>query len=123
LIWCGLSCREAGFSLAGNVGSGSPFVVYSQRLAGLVFVVLAIVFVGAGELFEEVRVLDGGGDLVVSAGPFAEVNAAAAVGAEGEVFAAREDDGAAGGAAQRFGFRGGRLRHSLSLILFRCATK
>ena len=39
----------------------------------------------AGELFEEVGILDGGGDLVVAAGPFAEVEQTAAVGAEGEV--------------------------------------
>src|SRR5580693_3652641 len=100
------------------------FVFYSQRFAGLIFVVLAVVFVGAGELFEEVGVLDGGGDFVVAAGPFAEVDAAAAVGAEGEVFAAGEDEVAAGGAAQGFDFRVGRLRHDTpSLILFWWATK
>ena len=60
---------------------------------------------GAGELFEEVGVLDGGGDLVVAGGPLAEVDAAAAVGAEGEVFASNEDDVAAGGAAEGFDFR------------------
>ena len=80
--------------------------------SALVVVILAVVFVGAGELFEEVGVLDGGGDFVVARGPFAEVDAAAAVGAEGEVFVLCEDQGAAGGAAQRFGFRGGRLRHN-----------
>ena len=40
---------------------------------------------GAGELFEEIGVLDRGGDLVVAAGPFAEVEQTAAVRAEGEV--------------------------------------
>ncbi len=65
-----------------------------------VVVVLAIVFVRAGELFEEIGILDGRGDFVVAAGPFAEVDAAAAVGAEREVFAGGEDDVAAGGAAE-----------------------
>ena len=78
---------------------------------------------GAGQFFEEVGVLDGGGDFVVAAGPFAKVDAAAAVGAEGEVFVLFEDQRAAGGTAQRFGFRGGRLRHTPSLILFWWATK
>jgi hypothetical protein len=58
--------------------------------------------VGAGEFLEEVGVLNGGGDFVVAAGPFAEVDAPAAVGAEGEVFATGEDDVAAGGAAKGF---------------------
>ena len=96
---------------------------YSQWFARLIFVIVAVVLVGAGQLFEEVGVLDRGGDFVVAAGPLAEVDAAAAVGAEGEVFAACENQGATGGAAQRFGFRGGRLRHTPSLILFRYATK
>ena len=39
---------------------------------------------GTGELFED-GILDGGGDLVISTGPFAEVQQAATVGAEGEV--------------------------------------
>ena len=59
-------------------------------------------FFGAGDFLEEVGVLDRGGDFVVAAGPLAEVDAAAAVGAEGEVFAAGEDDIAAGGAAKGF---------------------
>ena len=64
---------------------GLSFILSGLR--GLILVVLAVVLVGAGELFEEVGVLNGGGDLVVAAGPFAEVDAAAAVGAEGKVFA------------------------------------
>ena len=91
---------------------------------GLLVVVLAIVFLGAGQFFKEVGVLDGGGDFVIAAGPFAEVDAAAAVGTEGEVFAAGEDDSSARGAAEGFDLRGGRLRHSIiSLILLRRATK
>jgi hypothetical protein len=56
-------------------------------LRGLVFVVLAVVFVGASQLFEKVGVLDRGGDFVVTGGPLAEVEKAATVGAKGEVFA------------------------------------
>jgi hypothetical protein len=82
----------------------------------LVVVVLAVVFVGAGEFFEEVGILDWGGDLVVAAGPFSEVDAAAAVGTEGKVFASGEDDGSAGGAAEGFDLRAGSLWHS-SFIL------
>jgi hypothetical protein len=66
---------------------------------GSVFVAVGVVFARAGQIFEEVGVLDGGGDFVVAAGPFAEVDTAAAVGAEGEVFVLFEDQGAAGGAA------------------------
>jgi hypothetical protein len=72
----------------------------SKELRVLIFVVLAVVFVGTGEFLEQVGVLDRGGDFVVAAGPFAEVEATAAVGAEGEVFATGEDDVAAGGAAK-----------------------
>jgi hypothetical protein len=78
-----------------------------------VFVVLAIGFVGAGEFFEEVGILDGGGDFVVAGGPLAEVDTAAAVGAEGEVFVPGEDDGAAGGATESLDLCGGGLRHML----------
>ena len=74
-------------------------------LRGLIFVVLPGVLVGAGEFFEEVGVLDGGGDFVVAAGPFAEVDPAAAVGAEGKVFAAGEYDVSASRATQGPGFR------------------
>jgi hypothetical protein len=110
------------FGVARDQGSpGSPFFMSDLRV--LVFVVLAVVFVGAGELFEEVRVLYGGGDFVVAASPLAEVEKAAAVGAEGKVFAGGQDDFAAGGAEERFGCRGGRFRHTRSLILFRRATK
>ena len=79
--------------------------VVFNGLRGLIFVVLAVVLVGAGELFEEVGVLDGGGDFVIAAGPLAEVDTAAAVGAEGEVFAAGEYDVSASRATQGPGFR------------------
>jgi hypothetical protein len=123
LIRYGLSLQGVGSFPVGMPVDTSGFGIYCQRLAGLIFVVLTVVLVGAGKLFKEVGVLDRGGDFVVAARPFAEVDAAAAVGAEGEVFAACEHQGAAGGAAQRFRFRGGRLRHRPSLILFRSATK
>jgi hypothetical protein len=78
---------------------------------GLVFIILTIGFVGAGELFQEVGVLDGRGDFVVAGGPLAEVDAAAAVGAEGEVLVPGKDDCAAGRAAESLDLRGGGLRH------------
>jgi hypothetical protein len=52
------------------------------------------------EVFEDVGVDDGRGDLVGSAGPLAEVDLAAAVAAEGEIFVGGGDDGLAGGAAE-----------------------
>jgi uncharacterized protein (DUF885 family) len=59
---------------------------------------------GEQKLFEEVGVLDGRAEiLVVAGGPLAEVEDAAAVGAEGEVFVGGEDDLAAGGAEESFG--------------------
>jgi hypothetical protein len=82
--------------------TAADYSFVSKELRVLFFVVLAIVLVGAGEFLEQVGVLDGGRDFIVAAGPFAEVDAAAAVGAEGEVFATGEDDVAAGGAAKGF---------------------
>ena len=67
---------------------------------GSVVVVLAIIFVGAGQFFEKVGVLDRCGDLVVTTCPLSEVDAAAAVGAEGEIFAARQNNRSTCGAAQ-----------------------
>ena len=61
--------------------------------------------------------MDGAGDFVVAAGPFAEVDAAATVGAEGKVFAAGKDDGAAGWAAECFGFRGGGSCHGSFILI------
>jgi len=52
------------------------------------------------DVFEQVRVEDGGGDFVVAGGPLAEVDGAAAFGAEGD-FGGVEGDGlAADGAAE-----------------------
>jgi hypothetical protein len=77
----------------------------------LVFVVAAgmAVSFGAGEFFEEIGVLDGGGDLVVPAGPLAEVEDAAAVGAEGEVLVGGENYFTAGGAEESF-------RHGVTIL-------
>ena len=58
---------------------------------------------GVLEVFEEVGVEDGGGDFVVPGGPLAEVEDAAAVGAEGEVLVGGEDEFATGGAEEGFG--------------------
>jgi hypothetical protein len=92
--------RVVGVTFLGMVWS--RFALCYEGLGGLVFVVLAVVFVRAGELFEEVGILDGGGDFVVAGGPFAEVEDTAAVGAEGEVFVGDEDDFATGGAEECF---------------------
>lgn len=59
--------------------------------------------VGAGELFEVVGVLNRRRDLVVAAGPFAEVEDAAAVGAKRKVLVGGEDYFTTGGAEERFG--------------------
>jgi hypothetical protein len=57
---------------------------------------------GTGQLFEIVGVLYGRGDFIVSAGPFAQVENAAAVGAEGEVLVGSENYFAAGRAEECF---------------------
>src|SRR5271163_91147 len=65
----------------------ASFIVRVRTLAGF-------------EVFEDVGVEDGRGDLVGSAGPLTEVDLAAAVAAEGEVFVGRGDDGLAGWATE-----------------------
>ncbi len=74
-----------------------------------VFVEGFALLLGVFDLFEEVGVEDGGGDLVVAGGPLAEIEEAAAVGAEGEVGVGGEDDFAAGGAEEGFGCGHGRV--------------
>jgi len=59
--------------------------------------------VQAAEVFEDFRVEDGGADPVNAGGPLAEVDLAAAVGAEGEVLIGEANQHAAGGAAVEFG--------------------
>ena len=111
--------RTGGF--AGKVFDSNRLSVQGDALnldgGGSVVVILAVSFVGAGEFFEKVGVLDWGGDFVVAGGPFAEVDAAAAVGAEREVFASGEDDIAAGGTAEGFDFRVGSSRHGNSILI------
>ena len=67
---------------------------------------MAIRFIGPSEFLEEVWALDGGADLVASAGPFAEVEDTATVRAEGEVLVGDEDDFAACWAKESFGGHG-----------------
>jgi hypothetical protein len=52
------------------------------------------------EVFENARVEDWRGDLVGSAGPFAEIDLAATVAAEGEIFVGGGDDGLASRATE-----------------------
>ena len=81
-----------------------------------VVIVLTLVLVGTGELFEEVGVLNRTRNLIIAAGPFAQIDATAAVGTEGEVFVAGEDDIAAGRTAKRFDGRCRLLRHSIFIL-------
>jgi len=62
-----------------------------------------LLLLGVFEVFEEVRVEDGGGDLVVARGPLAEVDGAAAVGTEGDVGVGGGDGFFADGAGDGFG--------------------
>ena len=48
-----------------------------------------------GEVFKQLRIVDLGGDHVAATGPLAQVDAAAAVTAEGEVFLRPQHEGAA----------------------------
>jgi hypothetical protein len=72
-------------------------------LFGVVVVATGVTLgLGARELFEEVGILNGGGDLVVAGGPLAEIEEAAALGAEGKVLAGGENDFATSGAEECF---------------------
>ena len=66
---------------------------------------LSVTFV-AFQVFEDVGIEDRGADFIDAHGPFAEVDAAAAVTAEGEVFVGSEDQFLAGGAVKRLDLRG-----------------
>jgi len=70
--------------------------------ASVVIVVVVAVGTEAAEVFEDFGVEDGGTDFVDARGPLSEVDFAAAVAAEGEVFAVEEDEFAAGGTAEKF---------------------
>ena len=69
----------------------------------LVFVAAVGMAAGSGQLFEIVGVLNGGGDFIATTGPLAEVDEAAAVGAEGEVLVGGENDFAADRTEEGFG--------------------
>jgi hypothetical protein len=66
----------------------------------------------AFQVFEEIRVENGRADLIDAHGPFAEVDAAAAVGAEGKIFVRDFDQLFAAWAMKRFDFLCGGLWHS-----------
>jgi hypothetical protein len=75
-------------------------------VAPLGFVGGVLLLLGVLEVFEEVGVEDGGGDFVVARGPLAEVDGAAALGAEGDFGGVEGDFFAADGAVEGFGHGG-----------------
>ena len=70
----------------GLLGLSNPRMGHPELVSPLGFVGGVLLLLGVLEVFEEVGVEDRGGDFVVARGPLAEVDAAATVGAEGEVF-------------------------------------
>ena len=62
-----------------------------------------VLLLGVLEVFEKVGVEDGGGDFVVAGGPLAEVDGAAALGAEGDFGGVEGNEFFADGAVERFG--------------------
>jgi hypothetical protein len=72
--------------------------LFVMRVAGLV-----VASAEGAKVFEDFRVEDGRADFVDAGGPLAEVDLAAAVTAEREVFAVEGDEFVAGGAAEEFG--------------------
>jgi hypothetical protein len=99
---------KCSFETTSPITSRTIFSGLVGAFRGLIFVagVGMALGLGASELFEQVGILDGGGDFVVAGGPFAEVEDAAAIGAEGEEVAGDQDDFAAGGAEESFGWSG-----------------
>jgi len=91
-------CMERGFWLGALAGA-------------LVVIVAALALTAAEcpEVFEDFGVEDGGADFVDARGPLAEIDLAAAVGAEWEILAIEGHEHGAGGAAEEFGgfFLGG----------------
>jgi len=77
------------------LGVGLEFVV---EVAGGVVLLLGVL-----EVFEEVGVEDGGRDFVVAGGPLAEVDGAAALGAEWDFGGVEGNEFFADGAVERFG--------------------
>jgi hypothetical protein len=84
-----------GVVLVAPLGVGLEFVV---EVAGGVVLLLGVL-----EVFEEVGVEDGGGDFVVPGGPLAEVDGAAALGAEGDFGGVEGNEFFADGAVEGFG--------------------
>ena len=74
------------------VGAGSVFIVVASTVGAHV-----------AEVFEDFGVEDGRADFVDPHGPLAEIDFAAAIAAEREVFVAEADDGCAGRAAEELG--------------------
>ncbi len=73
-----------------------------ERVQSFIRVSAAIVAETA-EVFEDFGIEDGRADFVDAHGPFAEIDFAAAVAAEGEVFVGGADDHSAGGAMEELG--------------------
>ena len=65
-----------------------------------------VLLLGVLEVFEEVGVEDGGGDFVVAGGPLAEVDGAAALGAERDFGGVEGNEFLADGAVEGFGHGG-----------------
>ena len=65
-----------------------------------------LLLLGVFEVFEQIRIEDGGADLVVSRGPFAEVDGAAALRAEGDFGGVDGNDFLADGAVEDLGAHG-----------------
>jgi hypothetical protein len=84
-----------------GVGLVAPLGVGLEIVVGVGGGVLLLL--GVLEVFEEVGVEDGGGDLVVSGGPLAEVDGATALGAEGDFGGVEGDEFFADGAVEGFG--------------------
>ena len=63
---------------------------------------MAVARGGSAQVFKHLGVKDGRGDFIDAHGPLAEVDAAAAVRAEGEVFTGGGDQLATGGAVDGF---------------------
>jgi hypothetical protein len=81
------------------------FVGFSTVEPGERLLLIGTVAVGAeaAEIFENFRVENGRTDFVDAHGPFAEIDFAAAVAAEREVFVADADDHCAGWTVEEFG--------------------
>ena len=65
-----------------------------------------LLLLGVLEVFEQIGIEDGRGDFVVSRSPLAEIDGAAAVGAEGDVGGVEWDFLAADGTFEDFGGHG-----------------